>query len=84
MAFAGSAKTKFNIYKVHKMTTIDSNNIDYVNEHEIDGIYDTIIMHNDECDSNKQLRGISFNSLCKAIAKKLVDDGIWSGKDDNT
>lgn len=58
------------------MTTIDGKDIDYVNEYEIDGIYDTIIMHNDDCDNNKPLRGISFNNLCKAIAKKLADDGI--------
>lgn len=58
------------------MTDINENNINYINYAEIDNVFDTFIMHNYmDPDDKGCIRGISFSELCRAIAKKLMEDG---------
>jgi hypothetical protein len=78
MADASSAKAELNIHKVHEMT-IDTNDIISTDAGKITDC-DNFIIHNYvNHDCKGYIREISFEELCKAVAKQLVKDGAIPG-----
>ena len=78
MADASSAKAEFNIHKVHKMT-IDTDDIISIGADKVTDC-DSFIVHNYvNLDCKGYIREISFEELCKAVARQLVKDGVIPG-----
>lgn len=62
--------------------TIDTNDIMRIDAGEVTNC-DSIIIHNFiNHDCKGYIREISFEELCKAIAKQLVKDGVIPGGDE--
>lgn len=82
MVVKSYSKTELNFHKVHTMT-FDSEDIRHIDASKVIDSDHFVIYNYTNPECNGYLRAISFEELCKVIAKQLVKNGVIPGGDES-